>query len=204
MDEVICMYNYLCRYSNLCTVHAHDSCCTCTWQLQHEANGLVPDEEVVITTHAAARRSVQLLQRYFVEQGVSDANFLASHLAIMQQSSSDTSIVKRCAQWHWSIYAIRLKLCNAATKLFKLTWCFCLTTFLKHGTTGRVGVRENLGSLLTKNYMCIHTHVHVSTKCRCGYSVQHVVRKQLSVEEWKWWMINTCSILIFIPRSATI
>ena len=31
-----------------------------------------PDEEVAKTTHAAARRSVQLLQRYFVEQGVSD------------------------------------------------------------------------------------------------------------------------------------
>ena len=31
------------------------------------------DEEVAKTTYAAARRSVQLLQQYFVEQGVSDA-----------------------------------------------------------------------------------------------------------------------------------
>ena len=32
-----------------------------------------PDEEVVKTTYAAAKHSIQLLQQYFVEQGISDA-----------------------------------------------------------------------------------------------------------------------------------
>ena len=57
-------------YSNICT-------CTC-----FEANGLVlsdsdPDQAVAKTTHTASRRSVQLLQRYFVEQGVSDGHYAA-------------------------------------------------------------------------------------------------------------------------------
>ena len=41
-----------------------------------------PDEEVAKTTHAAARHSVPLLQRYFVEQDVSDAYHAAIALCV--------------------------------------------------------------------------------------------------------------------------
>ena len=58
--------------------------CTC-----FEANGLVPDsdpdKEVAKTTHTASRRSVQLLQWYFVEQGISDGYYAAIDMCVDEE-----------------------------------------------------------------------------------------------------------------------
>ena len=82
--------------------------------MQHvEANRLVPDDEVAKTTNAAAGRSVQLLQLYFVEQSVSNAYHAAIDVwadEVFRRANAKMNlytcttcvnlIVLTCA-WHW-------------------------------------------------------------------------------------------------------